>query len=70
MGSMLRYGCMKPIEKSLRRGFDSRQLHQEDYMIYIFIVLAVFICLLVIAILGAKADYDDAEMYKCPVDGG
>lgn len=29
MGSVLRYGCMKPIEKSLRRGFDSRQLHQK-----------------------------------------
>lgn len=30
MGSMLKYGCMKLQEKSLRRGFDSRQLHHKD----------------------------------------
>ena len=35
-------------------------------MIYFFVFLILF--LLLIVFLGAKADYDDVQEYKCPID--
>jgi hypothetical protein len=35
---VLKYGCMKPIEKSLRRGFDSRQLHHKHTVSHLILV--------------------------------
>lgn len=35
-------------------------------MIYFFVFLILFLVLVVF--LGAKAEYDDTQEYKCPVD--